>query len=180
MTSIGPFGGPVSCVTIDPNNPSTIYSCVGNAFKSTNAGDDWSALDVDSTALVINPQDSNTIYAANSRGVSKSTDGGASWARLSLTLPIALLAIDSAEPNDVYAVCRAFDPSFWGLYKSIDGGGTWARINLSNQFIQAIALDPNHSGIAYVSILRPENGVLKSSDGGISWFEASAGLPSRS
>ena len=44
---LGPDGGEVSVLAIDPQNPANIYaaSTYGRLFKSSNGGDTWSAAD---------------------------------------------------------------------------------------------------------------------------------------
>ena len=133
LASIGPFGGNIACIAIDPNVPSTMYACAGGVFKSTNAGAQWFPVTIGALSLVIDPTNSDTIYAAGV-GVSKSTDGGGSWTPLSLRIPIGLLAIDPEETHTLYAVCHEAEWSFaWGLYKTTNGGATWLRSACSNR-----------------------------------------------
>ncbi len=83
---LGPEGGNIGALAIDPQNPSTLYVALsGGVFKSTNGGASWSVANsgllrsggVD--VLVIDLQNPTTLYAGMSRGVFKSTNGGASW-----------------------------------------------------------------------------------------------------
>lgn len=56
-------------------------------------------------ALVIDPQNTSTIYAGTGFGVFKSTDGGASWGAVNsglTTLSTKTLAIDPRNPSTVY------------------------------------------------------------------------------
>jgi photosystem II stability/assembly factor-like uncharacterized protein len=100
---IGPTGAAVNLLVIDSADPKVLYAATeGNygaprgfrgLLKSTDSGASWSragnglAVLVDTgarmTALVIDPANSNTLYAAASgAGVFKSSDGGANWSRL--------------------------------------------------------------------------------------------------
>ena len=93
-------------LAIDPQNPATIYSAsYGGVSKSTDSGSTWSLAsgadlaDVSVTSLAIDPRNPSTIYAGSgSRGVVRSTDGGASWHDFNTGLPstsdISALAID--------------------------------------------------------------------------------------
>ena len=93
--SLGPDGGGVSSVVLDPQNSDTVYALTsGGLFKSTDAGASWTVttpLPPDSgrvISLVIDPQQTNILYAATAEAagfvpgrdaVFKSTDGGVTW-----------------------------------------------------------------------------------------------------
>jgi len=69
-TSIGPEGGNVSALAIDPATPATLYAGTwgGGVFKSTNGGESWSAVNTgltntDVRALAIDPDTPATLYA---------------------------------------------------------------------------------------------------------------------
>ena len=83
----GPPGESVGSLTIDPSTPATLYAGTAGfgAFKSTNGGTSWSAVNSGLTArfvhtLAIDPSTPATLYAGtNGGGVFKSTNGGATW-----------------------------------------------------------------------------------------------------
>jgi photosystem II stability/assembly factor-like uncharacterized protein len=54
-----------------------------NVFKTTDGGMNWAAVwGLQAASVVIDPRDSNTLYAVSpgiSSGIKKSTDGGATW-----------------------------------------------------------------------------------------------------
>jgi photosystem II stability/assembly factor-like uncharacterized protein len=92
-------------------------------FKSTNGGGQWAAVNTGLTylyiaSLVIDPADSNTLYAGT-LGVFKSTNGGGRWVAVN-TRGVYSLAIDPADSNTVYA--GTFGNS---IFASYDGGQTW-------------------------------------------------------
>jgi len=72
-TSIGPEGGTINSLAIDPKTPMTLYAGTGGwgdagVFKSTNGGGTWSAVntglaDGDINALVIDSITPTTLYA---------------------------------------------------------------------------------------------------------------------
>src|SRR5437870_7952575 len=91
-TSLGPEGGAVLALAIDPRSPSTLYAGTrsGGVFKSTNGGASWSAVNtglltilpdnsppgtvtVTVSALAIDPLLPSTEYAAVGGTVFKST-----------------------------------------------------------------------------------------------------------
>jgi photosystem II stability/assembly factor-like uncharacterized protein/tetratricopeptide (TPR) repeat protein len=91
----------VSMLAIDPRNPNILYASTGfksnydghGIYKSTDGGLNWkpinNGLPVDDMPLggyyvqsiAIDPNDSQTIYAAGFGGLYKSTDGGQYWKR---------------------------------------------------------------------------------------------------
>jgi len=66
-------GWPSGLVTFDPKNPNTLYAAVDtNVFKSSDGGASWnvvgSGLTASVSAVVVDAQDSNTVYAATQGG----------------------------------------------------------------------------------------------------------------
>ena len=95
-TSIGPEGGWIRALAIDPLTPSILYAgtASGVVFKSTDGGQSWSGGEIglpndygpfyllsddDITCLAIDPATSTTVYAGTNSGVYKTTNGGATW-----------------------------------------------------------------------------------------------------
>ena len=101
--SIGPEGGDVRALAIDPQTPTTVYAGIwgGGVFKSTNGGASWSAINNGLTenvkVLAIDPQTPSTVYAGTEYGVFKTTNGGANWNAINNGLTstnVQALAID--------------------------------------------------------------------------------------
>jgi hypothetical protein len=117
----------VTVLAIDPANSSTLYAGTGSdssapqgfrgMFKSTDSGASWLPInnglaglfDTRSsiTALVINPHNSNILYAGTSGGgVFISVDSGANWSPFNdgLTNPdVRVLVVAPGNPNTLYA-----------------------------------------------------------------------------
>jgi len=102
---------------VDPNNANTAYVTlevfgVNNVWKTTNlnaVNPTWSAVvsglpQVPVSAFVIDPQDSNALYAGTDIGVYQSLDGGASWLPFGTGLP--RVAVFDAEINNVHRILR--------------------------------------------------------------------------
>ncbi len=98
-TSIGPDGGTVNTVAIDPDTPATVYAGTwGSVLKSTNGGENWTAMNTGLTsinvnslvnvyALAIDPNTPATVYAGTyGGGVFKSTNGGENWTTMNTGL----------------------------------------------------------------------------------------------
>jgi photosystem II stability/assembly factor-like uncharacterized protein len=142
-------------------------------------------------ALAADPTNANTIYiAAAGGGVWKTTDGGTSWIPLTdnqQTLFMGAIAVAPSDPNTIYAGTGEADnsgDSFYGrgVLKSTDAGATWTLLG-NSQFdrrtISKVVVSPTDPNTVYVavanegtngaSVLRPNTGVWKSTDGGITW-----------
>ncbi|MES2049655.1 MAG: hypothetical protein V4447_14735 [Pseudomonadota bacterium] len=87
----------IGALALDPNNSSTVYLGLGDAFdgtgigmvKSTDGGVTWSAPVYLGDSSVINamqvaPTDSNIVMAATNRGLYRSSNAGATWSLVSL------------------------------------------------------------------------------------------------
>lgn len=102
-------------VVIDPNHPQTLFAAMepwaahklvkssdqGKTFAAIDAGLPWTAV----RDLAIDPR-SSVLYAATTRGVFVSRDGGASWAPDSSGLgaiPVVSLTFVPGSPNRLYA-----------------------------------------------------------------------------
>ena len=112
------INGFVLALAIDPANPARLYGGRGRSggvIKSTDGGKSWvgTALkDVDVSALVLDPTNSNVLYAGTSvpqpdgtPGMFKSTDGGATWSAFNdglRSLDIRALAVSSDGSGTVY------------------------------------------------------------------------------
>lgn len=198
-TSIGPQGGEIKALSVDPHNPQTLYAATsfGGAFKSLDGGANWVKSGMPNRPLVFDPQDPKTIYVFDyGQGISKSTDGGTSWnpADSGLYPLVNALAIDPLKPSTLYAGTAA------GIFKSTDGGTTWSLVSsgllplslpgpprqLSGRSLAIDPQDPSTlyavvDGIAYSSgpglTVEAAGGFVKSTDGGGSWNLLDIGLP---
>ncbi|MFH1197991.1 MAG: hypothetical protein V1720_19975 [bacterium] len=169
---------PVGDIAVDPVNPNIIFVGTGEpngghnnfpgggVFKSTDAGNTWSAVGTNEgmqyTAsigrIIIDPVNTQKIFvcavgsyfAPNSeRGVYRSTDGGDTWHK-------SLFVSDS---------CGAIDITFIPSNTSIIFAAMWERVRRPNS----------------AHLYGPESGIYKSTDGGDSWIKLSApGLPNSS
>ena len=102
---------------VDPNNVNTAYVTLevfgqNNLFKTTNlnaVNPTWTAVvsglpQVPVSGFVIDPQDSNALYAGTDIGVYQSLDGGASWLPYGTGLP--RVAVFDMEISNVHRILR--------------------------------------------------------------------------
>src|SRR5689334_5793417 len=136
--------------------------------------------------------------AGYGNGVYKSTDAGKSWTHLGLdeTQHIGKIAIDPRNPDVVFvaAIGHLYAPNAdRGVFKSVDGGTSWRKVLFKNNDVGAVdvVIDPTNSRVVYACLWNtrrppwytyaptngPGGGLFKSTDGGTTWTQMTAGLP---
>ena len=167
----------VSALAIDPVTPSTLYAATAQAaevvpaFKSTDSGGSWNALNIPLGAwsLAIDPLTPMTLYAGSYGFVSKSTDGGTNWSNatngITLSPNFIHLAINPQTSTTLYAGTGA------GVFQSTDGGGNWS-LKFGNSPVTIVAIDPVNPTTLYAAAF----GVFKSTNSGAEWSDVSNGL----
>ena len=112
---LGPYGGAVESIAIDPSQPSTLYAGVSGVgiFKSTDGASHWEKTwlreSTSYSAVAVSWADSDRVYAATLSGFYLSDDGGQTWAPsnqgLSGTHPgryLTALALHPSDPNTLF------------------------------------------------------------------------------
>ena len=181
--SIGPEGGPINALAIDPQTPDTLYAGTegGAIFKSTNGGASWTAKSIQLTnasiyALAIHPQTSDTLYAGTLVGIYKSTSGGTNWTDINTGLNYGIffsLAINPQTPDTIFVAGSG------GVFKSTNGGEDWTVVNTgipTYTFVWALAINPQTPDTLYVGTWG--GGVFKTTNGGMNWTAINTGLTS--
>ena len=158
-------------------------------------------------AIRVTESDPNIVYVSTGSdglrsnviigtGVYKSTDAGASWRNVGLerTGNSGAILIHPDNPDLVYvaAIGNPFAPNpERGVYRSLDGGANWENVLFVSDSTGAVDLEfaPDDPNTVYASMWRAERkpwtiisggmegGVYVSNDGGDSWEQATAGLP---
>ena len=160
----------VGCVTVDPQNPYTIWVGSGenNSQRSVSYGD----------------------------GVYKSLDGGKSWKNTGLKASehIGKILVDPKSSDVVYVAAQG---PLWaaggdrGVYKTTDGGKTWkTSLTISeNTGASDLWMDPRDSNVLYATSYQrrrhvwgmvhggPEGAIWKTTDAGATWRKLEKGIP---
>ncbi|MEL6859167.1 MAG: glycosyl hydrolase [Pseudomonadota bacterium] len=130
-------------------------------------------------------------------GVYKSTDRGRTWTHMGLKESGHISQI-WIHPEDADTVLVAAQGPLWsdggdrGLYKTTDGGETWSAILTVDEYtgINEFIVDPNDFDTIVASSYQrrrhvwvlinggPGSGIHRTTDGGETWTEVTAGLPS--
>lgn len=174
---IGPAGGDVRAVAIDPRNPDRLYISTldGQIYASSDGGKTWEFLVNFNIPLLIlddlmvDVENSNIIYAAGHRhkepgGFFRSIDGGRTWQ-----------ASDDLKNEAIHAIVQStLDPniivvgSVNGIFISRDRGKNFEKINspTAPTNINSLAIDPTDTNTIYAGTTwRP----YKTTDGGKTW-----------
>lgn len=160
----------IGCVTIDPNQTTTVWVGTG--------------------------ENNNQRSVAYGDGVYKSLDGGATWKNMGLKASehISKIIVDPRNSNVVYVA--AYGP-LWsaggdrGVYKTTDGGETWEQIHFvsENSGTADLVMDPSNPDVLYEAVHQrrrhvftyigggEESAVFKTTDAGKTWVELKSGLP---
>ena len=205
----------IGALAIDQKNPQVIYVGTGESnmrnsvsigdgmYKSTDGGDNWKKIGLDSTEhiskIIINPLNSDEIYVtvpgplwsdSKHRGLYKSGDGGATWQKIlyiDKQTGCADLLMDPVHPEILLASTWQFRRTPYsfnsggngsGMYKSEDGGATWREIKNglpAKPFGRiAMCLAPSDPKQMFAIVESNNTGLFISSDGGENWKSQSA------
>ena len=205
----------IGAIAVNQKNPNIVFAGTGESnmrntvsignglYRSTDAGDNWTKIGLDSTEhiakIVIDPTNSDNIYVAapgplwsdsKHRGLYKSMDGGKTWDKIlyiNEKVGCADVAVDPANPNIVFASTWEFRRLPYafnsggtgsGFYKSIDGGKNWKE--LTNGLPQkpfgriAFAIAPSSPKNMLAIVESSATGLYISDDGGESWKKQGA------
>ena len=131
-------------------------------------------------------------------GVYRSADAGRTWTHLGLpdTQHIGKIAVDPRNPDVVFvaAMGSLYAPNpERGVFRSRDGGRTWEKVLYTDENTGAIevVIDPSNPRVVYAGLWNtrrppwfvyapsngPGGGIYKSTDGGTTWRQLTAGLP---
>lgn len=205
----------IGALAINQKNPSTVYVGTGESnmrnsvsignglYKSTDGGDNWKKIGLDSTEhisrIVIHPDSTNTIYVAapgplwsnsKNRGLYKSTNGGETWQKIFYIdeqTGCADVLMDPKNPNTLFVSMWQFrrQPFSFnsggkssGMYKSTDAGKTWREIKTGlpeKPFGRiAMAIAPSDPKQMLAIVEAKNTELYISSDGGETWKNQSA------
>lgn len=161
----------IGCITMDPNNSSTIWVGTG--------------------------ENNNQRSVAYGDGVYKSNDGGSSWKNVGLKDSKHIGKIIVHPENSDIVWVAAIGP-LWnsggerGVYKTTDGGSTWNLVLEIDNYtgVTDLVIDPRNPDVLYAAAFQrarhvftylgggPGSGIYKTVDGGENWSKSNKGLPS--
>jgi photosystem II stability/assembly factor-like uncharacterized protein len=174
-------------LVVDPRNPTTVYAATyySGVTKSIDAGGSWTPVNEGLpaksaiTALAIDSQNPQILYASAGLTLFKSSDAGATWNSTALSLwkgtSISALTIDPQNTSTLYAATSSVPG---GLWKSVDGGASWRGLSPSpgpavTPTVYVVAVSPKNSQTLYAAT---NLGVITSADGGENWQFLASGI----
>ncbi len=197
--------GRVNGVAFSPTDPNTIYLAAagGGVWKTTNGGVDWTPLGdgfsfLQTTCVAVHPLQPDVVFVGlgdhhgqdnvgYSRGIMKSTDGGATWTNVGRTQmsgqPVSAIVIDPDNPNIVTAATGRGSVTTY-IWRSTDGGTTWTRARIGaadaagNWSDLEAGVRDSTSGVRLYWAARQSAGIYVSTDRGATWSQVS--VPSAS
>lgn len=211
----------IGAVEVAPSNANIIYVGTGDlvtggainegngVYKSTDAGKSWKHIGLEATkqipSIIVDPRNPDVVLLAaqgdihvksESRGVYRSTDGGASWTKtlfVNDSTGLQKLAIAYDRPDVVFATSVSHytpPPTASGaapastpragagsaLFKSVDGGVTWKEVSggglprLAGRTSVAVANTTNAQRVFVIT----NDGLYRSDNSGTSWRQMDA------
>ena len=174
---VGPSGGDVRVVAIDPNNKNRLYVSTldGQIHSSADGGRTWNLMvNLNRSQLIldqlfVDSQDSNIIYTSGHRhkepgGFFKSSDGGKTWVESKDLKNASIHSMTQSNKNPNMLVVGTID----GVWISQDKGDSWKKMSSTTMpiNIDSIVIDPRDDGTIYAGTWwRP----YKTTDSGKSW-----------
>src|SRR5262249_3052959 len=161
----------VTCLAVDPRNPSVVYAGTnsGGVFRSADGAASWTAANTGLSSRIVwsltfGAGTPPALYAATDEGLFKSSPPGSALTAPSPEMHSIFVLSSAPAPGAVtLSAGRAAD-----LYRSRDSGATWesSSLGLTNSFVSALAVNPKNSRSLYAGT---NCGVFKSTDGGRHW-----------
>jgi photosystem II stability/assembly factor-like uncharacterized protein len=174
---IGPNGGDVRAVAIDPRDKNRLYISTldGQVHTSADAGKTWQFLVNFNRPLLIldnlmvDAKDSNLIYTSGHRhkepgGFFKSTDGGTTWKESKELKSEAIHAMVQSSSNPNIILVGGVN----GIWISDTSGDDWKKLESSTMpvNIDSLAIDPRDPNLMYAGTTWR---AYKTTDGGKNW-----------
>ena len=164
--------GSIGAIAIAPSDPNIIYAGSGEGLQRPDL--------------------------STGNGIYKSTDAGKTWTHLGLRdgQQIPMIAVDPRDPNRLFVAVlgHPYGPNAErGIFRSTDGGATFDRVLYRDENTGAtdVVIDPSNPQTVYAAMWEtrqapwengtfhgPGSGLFKSTDGGATWHQLTAGLPS--
>ncbi|MGI8544017.1 MAG: WD40/YVTN/BNR-like repeat-containing protein [Aridibacter sp.] len=175
--TVGPSGGDVRSITIDPKNKDHLFITTldGQVYASYNAGISWQLLvnlkrpQLILDNLIVDARDSNIIYTSGHRhkspgGFFKTIDAGKTWKEAKELKNEAIHAMiqSSLDPNMILV------GTVEGGWVSKDSGETWKKFSSATapKKLNSLAVDPRDVNTIYAGTWWR---AYKTTDGGNSW-----------
>jgi len=184
----------VSHIAIDPHDSQIMYIVTGDSYatdtysigilKSTDGGTTWNTtglsynVDQEKTVnkVIINPNNTDSLYAITNSNILISTDAGTNWVTVGAIGRWRDIEFKPNNSDVIYAAKQSSGGS--NIYRSTDGGLNWAIIDngidsiTGGRYRPLIAVTPDNPEVIYALFSASDysfHGLYKSSDSGDIW-----------
>lgn len=183
---VGPSGGDVRAMAVDPKNKNRFYfgTIDGQIYTSSDAGKTWQLLvnfnrpQLIIDDMIVDPRDSKTIYASGHRhrqpgGFFKTSDSGQTWREIKDLKNEAIHALvqSSRNPDIILAGADA------KIFISKDSGNSFEQIKPetwpNEAIVDSLAIDPRDDNVIYAGTTYR---AFKTTDGGKNWRVINDGM----
>lgn len=175
---VGPNGGDVRVVAIDPRDKNRLYASTldGQVHTSQDGGKTWQLLvnlnkpQLILDQLMVDLRNSDVIYTSGHRhklpgGFFKSTDRGKTWKESAELRNESIHAMTQSTKDPNLILVGTVN----GIWKSENSGDSWQKIESKTMpvNIDSLAIDPNDTNIIYAGTWYR---AYKTVDGGKNWY----------
>lgn len=173
-SGVGLSGTSYYNLTAAPNNYLYTNSSTGGIFRSMDNGANWVAVNsgLPSTSIaVINAAPNNYLFVGISNsGIYLSTNNGDNWTQVNSGLGNMFVNSIGSYGTTVFAGTNN------GIYKSTNYGALWTAVNtgFSSPYVGCGSFGFASGSVVFAGTYGI--GVLKSTDGGSSWYNSSSGI----
>lgn len=201
----------VSDIVIDPKNPLIMYAATGDGdgggsvnsingsgagdnksigvLKSVDGGDSWNATGLSWVAdsvglisrLVMDPVNSDVLYAATSKGIYKTDNGGARW-ELQQAGYFRDIVFNPGNNKLLYASTSVTSKKWSQIYRTEQGGNPWQLVKTFSGVKRIkLAVSPQYPGLVEALFTNSTNGlegIYRSDDNGKNFNKFYEVLPS--
>ena len=174
---VGPSGGDVRVITIDPKDKNRLYASTldGQIHTSADGGKSWRLLvnlnqsELILDQLMVDSRDSRIIYTSGHRAIApggffRSTDGGVTWKESKELKNQAIHSMTQSifDPNVILV------GTLNGVWISRNSGADWEKISSSTMpvNVDSLAMDPRSTNTLYAGTWWR---AYKSTDAGKNW-----------
>ena len=189
---------------IDPTGGTWYIASVGGGiWKTENEGATWRELTDELPTLAIQslamaPSNNFIMYAGtgesfynidtmNGNGIFKSSNRGENWTPLASTTDdarfnnVSRIIVSPTDANTLVVSTtvgryKTTITDETNIFRSTDGGNSWTSVysNTGGPRVTQVIANPNNWNIQYAAV--DAEGILKSTDAGLTWFDISSGI----
>lgn len=140
--------------------------------RSTNSGVNWTDVTLpNDQSNTISVDNSGNVYVVNYSGIYKSADNGTTWASIKGDITTGWsydAKVNISAANELFFCVQ--DGVGYRIKKSVNGGTNWTNLGLINKRVLEIAWQGTKM------IAASANGIQTSTDGGLTFVDASTGF----